>query len=195
MNEKKPLNHPRKPDLQTIRQMLDDVEGITKSRFYPDPDPIASPIEMFRMPDGKPGGEPFANLSAREKLQVLSDYTPYGLYHERGVTFEQLDQVFHSVVAGKPRKQWLEGTTLARSRQTEAAHSMSGLDNWDTRADTYAFDRAAENLAERWQRDGLDQARGRWRHQSPERKAAYLAAFAAERNISFDHYLRTAEKV
>src|SRR5262249_56666557 len=112
MNEKKPLNHPRKPDLQTIRQMLDDVEGITKSRFYEDPDPIASPIEMFRLPDGKPGGEPFAALSPREQLQVLGDYTQWQNYEERGVSFEQMDRVLVNVVNGKPREAWLEGTGL-----------------------------------------------------------------------------------
>jgi hypothetical protein len=103
---------PRKPDRETIRQMLDDVEAVTKSRFYEDPDPIASPIEMFRMPDGKPGGETFAELSVREKRQVLGDYTRWQDYEERGVSFEQMDQVFWNVIQGKPREQWLEGSGL-----------------------------------------------------------------------------------
>jgi hypothetical protein len=195
MNEKKPLDPLRKPDAQTIRQMLDDLEAVTRSRFYADPKPIASPIEMFRMPDGKPGGESFAALSGREKLQVLGDYTGCQHYQERGVTFEQLDQVFFNVIDGEPRDRWLEGTTLARSNDPKAARTADGLDGFSQRADTYAFDRAAEQLAERWQRDGLDKAGGPWRDLPRKRQAGYLATFAAERSISFDHYLRTAEQV
>src|SRR6266852_3913577 len=50
-------------DPQTVHRMLEEVEAVTKARFYQDPEPFASPIEMFRMPAGKPGGEDFATLS------------------------------------------------------------------------------------------------------------------------------------
>jgi hypothetical protein len=100
------------PDQETIRQMLDNVEAVTKSRFYEDPDPIASPVEMFLVRDGRPG-EPFAGLSAREKVQVLGDYTNWSGFQERGVTFEQMDQVFLNVINGKPRERWLEDTGLS----------------------------------------------------------------------------------
>lgn len=111
MAKQVPKPNLQKPDRQTIRRMLDDVEAVTKSRFYEDPEPIASPIEMFRMPEGKPGGEPFRELSVREKVQVLWDYTPS--YRERGIGFEQMEQVFRNIVLhDKPRAQWLDGTGL-----------------------------------------------------------------------------------
>jgi hypothetical protein len=102
---------PGTPTPQTLREMLGDVEAVTQSRFYEDPEPIASPVEMFLVRDGRPG-EPFADLSAREKLQVLDDYTSWPLFQERGVTFGQVDQVFLNVINGKPRDQWLDGTGL-----------------------------------------------------------------------------------
>jgi hypothetical protein len=101
-----------KPDPRTIRRMLKEVEAVTKSRFHEDPDPVAGPIEMFRMPAGKKGGEPFAALSVNEKIQVLSDYTDWHSYEERGISSQQMDQVFRNVIDGKPREQWLEGTGL-----------------------------------------------------------------------------------
>jgi hypothetical protein len=101
-----------KPDPRTIRQMLKEVEAVTKSRFHADPDPVAGPVEMFRMPDGKKGGDPFAALSVGEKIQVLGDYTRWHDYEERGVSSTQMDQVFRNVIDGKPREQWLEGTGL-----------------------------------------------------------------------------------
>jgi hypothetical protein len=104
--------------------MLDDIEAVTKSRFYEDPDPIASPVEMFRMPKGKRGGEPFAALSTREKAQVLGDYTRWSEYEKHGVSFEQLDQVFLNVINGKPRGQWLEGSGLD-------GRSMARQPSWD----------------------------------------------------------------
>src|SRR5262249_44762454 len=150
---------------------------------------------MFRMPDGKPGGEPFAALSGREQFNVLSDYTQWHQYEERGVTFEQVDQVFTNVIDGKPRDRWLEGTTLAGDNDPKAARTADGLDGLSQRGDTYSFNRAAEQLAKRWQHDGLDKTNGAWRDQSRERQAGYLATYAAEWNISFDHYLRTTEHV
>ncbi|MBV9124224.1 MAG: hypothetical protein JO112_12775, partial [Planctomycetes bacterium] len=102
----------RQPDQQTIRRILDDVEAVTRSRFYEDPEPYASPIEMFRMPEGKKGGEPFASLSVREKAQVLADYTAWRDYEQQGVGFAQLDQVFWNVIQGKPREEWLDGSGL-----------------------------------------------------------------------------------
>jgi hypothetical protein len=195
MFQNKPLDPLRKPDAQMIRQMLNDVEAVTKSRFHPDPNPIAGPVEMFRTPDGKLGGEPFAALSRKEQFQVLGDYTKWHQYEERGVTFEQVDHVYYNVVGGKPRDKWLEGTTLAASTDPKAARTADGLDGLSQRSDTYAFDRAAEQLAERWKQDGLDKASGPWRDQSREIQAGYLAAFAADRNISFEHFLHTAEQV
>jgi hypothetical protein len=115
------------PDPQTIRKMLDDVQAVINSRFYEDPQPIASPIEMFRMPQGKKGGEPFADLSAREKGQVLGDYTDWQDYQQRGITFEQMDQVYLNVINGKPRDKWLEGTGLpapAPSVQAKAPQKL-----------------------------------------------------------------------
>ena len=97
---------------KTVRTMLDDVEAVTKGRFYEDPEPIASPVEMFLIRDGRPGGETFTQLSNREKWQVLGDYTRWHDYEERGISFEQLDQVFSNVIEGKPRGQWLDGTGL-----------------------------------------------------------------------------------
>src|SRR5216683_333614 len=41
------------PDREVIGKMLDDVEAVTKGRFYEDPEPIASPIEMFLIRDGR----------------------------------------------------------------------------------------------------------------------------------------------
>ena len=120
----------KQPDQQTIRQMLDNVEAVTKSRFYEDPDPIASPVEMFRMPDGKQGGEPFTALSAREKLQVLDYYTDWQDFEQRGVSFDQMDRVFHNVIAGKPRETWLEGaglTALAREDRVSEAEKLSRI--------------------------------------------------------------------
>ncbi len=99
------------PDRATIRQMLDSVEAVTKGRFYEDPNPVASPVEMFLIRDGRPGGEPFAELSVREKVQVLWDYTPS--YEERGIRLEQMEQVFRNIILGdKPRAQWLDGAGL-----------------------------------------------------------------------------------
>jgi hypothetical protein len=107
-----PLEDAGKADPRTVRQMLKEVEAVTRSRFYEDPDPIASPVEMFRMPARKPGGEPFIALSVREKLQVLGDYTHWQAYEKRGISFEQMDRVFYNVIDGKPRDKWLEGTGL-----------------------------------------------------------------------------------
>jgi hypothetical protein len=106
--------------------MLDNVETVTKSRFFEDPQPIASPVEMFLVRDGRPG-EPFADLSAREKLQVLDYYTDWAGFEERGVTFEQVDQVFLNVINGKPRDQWLDGTCL--TLEEPPAWDDRGLDH------------------------------------------------------------------
>lgn len=103
---------PRQPDPKTIRAMLDEVEAVTKARFYEDPEPVASPVEMFRIPEGKEGGEPFSALSTREKAQVLGDYTDWQEYQKHGVGHEQIDQVFWSVIQGEPRERWLDGTGL-----------------------------------------------------------------------------------
>ena len=111
------------PDPRTIRQMLKEVEAVTKSRFYADPDPVAGPVEMFRMPDGKKGGEPFAALPVSEKVQVLGDYTRWHDYEERGVSSAQMDQVFRNVIDGKPHEQWLEGTGL----QTDTPARKPGI--------------------------------------------------------------------
>src|ERR1700730_4855735 len=100
------------PDRNAIRKMLDAVEGVTKGRFYADPEPTASPVEMSLIRDGRPGGETFAQLSWREKHQVLGDYTDWQAYEAAGISFEQLDQVFWYAAEGKPREQWLDGTSL-----------------------------------------------------------------------------------
>ena len=97
---------------KTVREMLDDVEAVTKGRFYEDPEPYASPIEMFLIRDGRPGGETFAHLSNREKLQVLDYYVRWQEHQDRGISFEQMEQVFSNVIEGKPRAQWLDGTGL-----------------------------------------------------------------------------------
>src|SRR5215831_6244880 len=96
----------------TVREMLDDVEAVTKSRFSEDPEPMFSPVEMFLIRDGRPGGETFEQLSNREKWQVLGDYTRWQDYEAAGIGFEPLDQVFRNVIDGKPRGQWLDGTGL-----------------------------------------------------------------------------------
>lgn len=100
------------PDREVIRKMLDDVEAVTKGCFYEDPEPVASPIEMFLIRDGRPGGKTFAQLSMREKHQVLDDYTDWQTYEAGGISFEQLDQVFWNAAQGKPREQWLDGMGL-----------------------------------------------------------------------------------
>ncbi len=97
---------------RTVRAMLDDVEAVTKGRFYEDPEPIASPVEMFLIRDGRPGGETFDQLSSREKLQALDYYVRWQEHEARGITFEQMEQVFSNVIEGKPRVQWLDGTGL-----------------------------------------------------------------------------------
>ncbi len=102
----------RKPDPETIRIMLDDVEAVAKSRFYEDPEPYASPIEMFLIRDGRPGGETFFQLSNRERLQVLDYYVRWQEHQDRGISFEQMEQVFWNVIGGKPRSEWLDGTGL-----------------------------------------------------------------------------------
>ena len=94
----------RQLDRQAIRAMLDDVEAVTKARFYEETDPIASPVEVFRMPEGKQGGMPFSALSTREKKQVLGDYTDWMEYAAHGVTGDQLDQVFWNAAQGRPRE-------------------------------------------------------------------------------------------
>lgn len=97
---------------RAVRAMLDDVEAVTKGRFYEDPEPIASPVEMFLIRDGRPGGETFSQLSNREKLQVLDYYVRWQDHQDRGITFEQMEQVFSNVIEGKPRAQWLDGTGM-----------------------------------------------------------------------------------
>jgi len=109
-----------KPSREVIRKMLDDVEAVTKGRFYEDPEPIASPIEMFLVPDGRPGGEAFAQLSMREKHQVFGDYVDWQAYEAGGISFEQLDQVFWNAAQGKPRDQWLDGTGLQDQDRTKS---------------------------------------------------------------------------
>ena len=102
---------PEKPDQKTIRRMLDDVEAVTKSRFHEAPDYLVSPRELFRTPKGKPYGEPFAALRAREQRDVLWIYVPS--YEEHGISREQMEQVFRNIVIEeKPRAQWLDGTGL-----------------------------------------------------------------------------------
>jgi hypothetical protein len=101
------------------------LEAVTKSRFYEDPDPMFSPVEMFRMPAGKPGGEPFAALSGREKLQVLGYYTHWEDYQKRGLGFKDIDQGFNNAVDGKPREKWLEGTSFVEPpRMTETREKL-----------------------------------------------------------------------
>lgn len=112
---------PKRPDQQTIRQMLNDVEAVTKARFYPDPNPVSGPIEMFRIPDGKSGGEPFSSLFFSEKAQVLGDYTRWSEYEERGVTSDQFDRVVLNVCEGNPRERWLEGTGLESGKKMTMA--------------------------------------------------------------------------
>lgn len=107
----------RLPDGQSIARMLDGVEAVTKGRFYEDPDPVAGPVEMFMVRDGGPAGEPFGELSVQEKFQVLGDYTDWQDYEGKGVSFEQMDQVFRNVIEGKPREGWLDGTGLAADEE------------------------------------------------------------------------------
>jgi hypothetical protein len=133
----------KRPDREVIRKMLDGVEAVTKSRFYEDPEPIASPVEMFLIRDGRPGGETFAQLSMREKLQVLGDYTDWqAAYEAGGISFEQLDQVFWNAAQRKPREQWLDGTGLGdQSRKKSLGelkeHGQSA--NLASRAEMEAF--------------------------------------------------------
>jgi hypothetical protein len=104
---------PGKPDQQTIHKLLDEIEAVTKDRYYQDdPDPITGGLQVFRMPDGAGDGEAFAALSTREKAQVLGDCTPWQKYEELGVSREQLDAVFLNVIQGRPRARWLEGSGL-----------------------------------------------------------------------------------
>jgi len=121
------------PDRNVIRKMLDAVEGVTKGRFYEDPEPIASPVEMFLMRDGRPGGETFAQLSMREKHQVLGFYTDWQAYEAAGISFEQLDQVFWNAAQGKPREQWLDGTSL---HDQERKISLTELKDHGERTDS-----------------------------------------------------------
>jgi hypothetical protein len=107
-----------------IERMLDDIEAVTKSRFYEDPDPIASPIEMFRMPEGKSGGEAFSELSPREKWQVLGDYTHWQDYEAHGIGFEELDRIFVNVIDGKLRERWLEGVDLQEKPELKQGMRM-----------------------------------------------------------------------
>lgn len=163
---------PQKPDEKLIREVLDDVQAITKSRFYEDPDPVASPVEMFRMPEGQEGGEPFSKLSVREKVQVLGDYTNWHDYEERGITFEQMEQVFWNVVQGKPRELWMEGTGLDHDR----------------------FHDVATHLQDKWVDDGLS-AFEAWKDRTPAQQAGYLASFAAVHDVSFERFSEVAGEV
>jgi hypothetical protein len=115
------------PDREAIRKMLDDVEAVTKGRFFEDPEPIASPVEMFLIRDSRPGGEPFAQLSMREKRQVLDDYTDWRAYETAGISFEQLDRVFWNAAQGKPREEWLDGTIPDVARETAGKLSLGTL--------------------------------------------------------------------
>jgi hypothetical protein len=101
------------PKQETVQQMLDDIESVTKSRFYEDPDPIASPIDMFRMPEGEPGGESFDKLTLPEMFQVLGDYVPWDGYLREGVTEEQVNQIFQNIIDELPHSRWLENTGLS----------------------------------------------------------------------------------
>ncbi len=105
-------DNPKQPDRKIIRRMLDDIEAVTKGRFYEDPEPIAAPVEMFLIRDGRPGGETFTQLSLREKIQVLDYYTDWSAYEAAGISFGQVDRVFWNVSLGKPRAQWLDETGL-----------------------------------------------------------------------------------
>ena len=107
------------PVQQAVRRMLDDVEAVTRSRFYEDPNPVAGPVEMFRAGEGTPVGEPFAALSAREQVQVRGDYTDWQSHKGHGITDEQLDRVFANVIEGKPRGKWLDGTGLTEPQQQQ----------------------------------------------------------------------------
>ena len=104
-----------KPDPRTIRQMLNEVEAVTKMRFSFFTGSVSSPVEVFeifRVYDGEKGGKPFASLSGSEKMQALVGYTDYHHYEDHGISFAQLKQVFRNVILDKPREQWLEGTGL-----------------------------------------------------------------------------------
>ena len=127
----------KRPDREVIRKMLDGVEAVTKSRFYEDPEPIASPVEMFLIRDGRPGGETFAQLSMREKHQVFGDYVDWQAYEAGGISFEQLDQVFWNAAHGKPREQWLDCTDLdaqSRAKSLTEPKDQGKPDDMPTRA-------------------------------------------------------------
>jgi hypothetical protein len=83
---------------------------------------------MFRMPDGKPGGEAFADLSAREQVQVLEYYSHWPQGEEQGISYDQMEHVFANVIAGKPRDRWLEGTGLSFSDALTGDHGCDGAD-------------------------------------------------------------------
>jgi hypothetical protein len=132
----------KRPDREVIRKMLDAVEAVTKGRFYEDPEPIASPVEMFLIRDGRPGGETFAQLSMREKHQVLGDYTDWQAYQAGGISFEQLDQVFWNAAHGKPREQWLDGTGLRDQSRKKSLAELKDHAQWEnlpSRAEMEAF--------------------------------------------------------
>ena len=128
------------PGREVIRKMLDDVEAVTNGRFFADPEPVASPVEMFLIRDGRPGGETFAQLSMREKRLVLDDYTHWQIYERAGISFEQLELVFWNAAQGKPREQWLDGTgldeqgrkkSLAESKDQGISKKLSSRAEWE----------------------------------------------------------------
>jgi hypothetical protein len=100
------------PGPEAVREVISDIEAVTASRFYEDPDPMFGPVEIFRVPEGEKGGEPFESLSVKEKAQVLGDYTHWQQYEQNGIGFGKLDQIFVNVINGKPKSEWLEGTGL-----------------------------------------------------------------------------------
>jgi hypothetical protein len=142
------------PEPKAILQMLDDVEAVTKSTYYADPEPIASPIEMFRLPAGA-GGEPFSSLSRREKWQVLEDYTHWQDYEKQGIGFGPLDQVFGNVIDGKPREQWMEGTGLVLPAERTPKSTLEKL-----RIEIEADAKAAQSEPERLERRRAEKLQG-----------------------------------
>ncbi len=104
-------DNPKQPDRKIIRQILDDVEAVTKGRFYEDPAPPQGPVEMFLVRDGR-AGEAFNALPLTQKVQVLSDYAELERYEAAGITYRQINQIVWNVIEGKPRSQWLDETGL-----------------------------------------------------------------------------------
>lgn len=97
--------------VKMIRQILDDVESLTKQRFYEPPDQEQGPAEVFQVRDGR-SGEAFDSLPIAQQVQVFSEHLDLDAYEAGGISFRQLNQIFWNVVEGKPRDEWLDGTGL-----------------------------------------------------------------------------------